>query len=92
MRFINMSSVACVLFTAGVSAASAQAVEPLKVLEQRGATASLEKRLAREAVLRRQKEKTAQAGQLERNKEAAAAGGTGTSGTSQPTPKAANRK
>lgn len=62
MRVAKLLTASCMLFLAGASTASAQFVDPFKVLEEaRRDRLELDKRLAREAAERRQKEKADQA-------------------------------
>ncbi len=62
MRVAKLLIASCMLATAGIDTASAQFVDPLKVLEEaRRDRLELDKRLARETAERRQKEKAEQA-------------------------------
>src|SRR5690242_14197460 len=62
MRVAKLLIASCLLATAGASLASAQFVDPVKVLEEaRRDRLELDKRLAREAAERRPKEKADQA-------------------------------
>src|SRR5829696_1312321 len=64
MRIAELIIVSCILVVSGAGAASAQFVEPLRVLEEsRRDRLEMDKRLAREAAARRQKEKADQAAQ-----------------------------
>lgn len=65
MRIIKPLIASCILTTAGANMASAQFVDPFKVLEEaKRDRLELDKRLAREAAERRQKEKAEQAAKL----------------------------
>ena len=64
MRVAELIIASCILAVGGAGAASAQFVDPLRVLEQsRRDRIEMDKRLAREAAAQRQKEKAAQAAQ-----------------------------
>ena len=64
MRVAELIIASCILSMGGASAASAQFVDPLRVLEQsRRDRLEMDKRIAREAAAQRQKEKAAQAAQ-----------------------------
>ncbi len=64
MRVAELIIASCILAVSGAGVASAQFVEPFKVLEEaRRDRLELDKRLAREAAAQRQKEKAAQAAQ-----------------------------
>jgi lipoprotein-anchoring transpeptidase ErfK/SrfK len=65
MRVVQLLIASCILMTAGANLASAQFVDPFKVLEEaKRDRLELDKRLAREAAERRQKEKAEQAEKL----------------------------
>src|SRR3954447_12995410 len=81
MRVAELIIASCILAISGVGVASAQVVDPLRVLEEaRRGRLEMDKRLPREAAARRQKEKADQAAQaaaqrkLEREKAAVANG------------------
>src|SRR5215203_1917064 len=81
MRIAELIIVSCILVVSGAGAASAQFVEPLRVLElSRRDRLEMDKRLAREAAAQRQKEKADQAAQadtqrkLDKEKATAASG------------------
>src|SRR5215207_4450567 len=64
MRIAELIIISCILVVSGAGVASTQFVEPLRVLEEsRRDRLELDKRLAREAAARRQKEKLDQAAQ-----------------------------
>ena len=64
MRVAELIIVSCLLAVSGADMASAQFVDPLRVLEaSRRDRLEMDKRLAREAAARRQKEKADQAAQ-----------------------------
>lgn len=66
MHVVKLLMASCVLTTAGAHMASAQFVDPYKVLEEaKRDRLELDKRLAREAIERRQKEKVEQAARLD---------------------------
>ncbi|MET0532206.1 MAG: hypothetical protein ABW003_28455, partial [Microvirga sp.] len=65
MQVIKLLIASCILTTAGANLASAQFVDPFKVLEEaKRDRLELDKRLAREAAERRQKEKSEPAAKL----------------------------
>src|SRR6478735_6088896 len=65
MQVIKLLIASCILTTAGANLASAQFVDPFKVLEEaKRDRLELDKRLAREAAERRQKEKAEHAAKL----------------------------
>ena len=64
MRIAELIIASCVLAVSGAGAASAQFVDPLRVLEaSKRDRLELDKRLAREAAAQRQRERTAQVAQ-----------------------------
>ena len=64
MRFAKVIAASCIFAVGGAGAASAQFVNPLRVLEEsRRDRIELDRRIAREAVAQWQKEKAAQAAQ-----------------------------
>lgn len=64
MRVAELIIALCILAVGGAGAASAQFVDPLRVLEQsRRDRLELDRRIAREAAAQRLKEKAAQAAQ-----------------------------
>ncbi|MHB2205472.1 L,D-transpeptidase [Methylobacterium sp. CM6257] len=66
MHVVKLLIASCMLTTAGANMASAQYVDPFKVLEEaKRDRLELDKRLAREAAERRQKEKAEQAAKLD---------------------------
>ncbi|MGH1571811.1 L,D-transpeptidase family protein [Methylobacterium sp. P31] len=66
MHVVKLLIASCMLTTAGANMASAQFVDPFKVLEEaKRDRLELDKRLAREAVERRQKESAEQAAKLD---------------------------
>src|SRR5215204_4262588 len=64
MRIAGLILASCILAVSGAGLASAQFVDPLRVLEQsRRDRLEMDKRIARDAAAQRQKEKAAQAAQ-----------------------------
>ena len=68
MRVAELIIASCILAVSGAGVASAQFVDPLRVLEQsKRDRLEMDKRLAREAAAQRQKERAAQAAQAQAN-------------------------